>query len=56
VAWQANNIRLSVENFDGENVDELIKICQIHQYFPCQNFAPYGIPYSAKYNGNEKYW
>ena len=42
VVWQAND-RLSVENFDGENVDELIKIHQIRQYFPCQNFAPYGI-------------
>ena len=41
VVWQANG-RLSVENFDGENVDELIKIRQIHQYFPRQNFAPYG--------------
>jgi len=40
--WQANGRRLSVENFDEENVDELIKICQIRQYFPCQNFAPYG--------------
>jgi len=27
----ANGRRLSAENFDGENVDELIKICQIHQ-------------------------
>jgi len=31
---------LSAENFDGENVDKLIKICQ---YFPHQNFVPYGI-------------
>jgi len=43
VVLQANSRRLSVENFDGENVDELIKICQIHQYFPHQNFVPYGI-------------
>jgi len=34
--------RLSVENFNRENVDELIKIRQIRQYFPCQKFAPYG--------------
>jgi len=34
VVWQANSRRLSAENLDGENVDELIKICQIHQYFP----------------------
>jgi len=34
VVWHANGRRLSVENFDGENVDELIKICQIRQYFP----------------------
>jgi len=42
VVWQAaNHRRLSVENFDGQNVDcdELIKI---HQYFPRQNFVPYG--------------
>jgi len=25
VVWHANGRRLSVENFDGENVDELIK-------------------------------
>ena len=42
VFWQANG-RLSAENFDGENVDELIKIRQIRQYFPRQNFALYGI-------------
>jgi len=42
VVWQANG-RLSAENFDRENVDELIKIYQIHQYFPHQKFAPYGI-------------
>jgi len=40
VRQAANGRRLSVENFDQENVDKLIKICQ---YFPCQNFAPYGI-------------
>jgi len=34
VIWYANGRRLSVEKFDGENVDELIKICQIRQYFP----------------------
>jgi len=34
VVWQANGKRLSAENFDRENVDELIKIHQIHQYFP----------------------
>jgi len=39
VVWQANGRRLSEENFDGENLDELIKI---RQYFPRQNFAPYG--------------
>ena len=42
VAWQANDRRLSVENFEMENVDELVKIRQIRQYFPRQNFAPYG--------------
>jgi len=26
VVWQANGRRLSVENFDEENVDKLIKI------------------------------
>jgi len=34
VVWQANVRRLSVENFDWENVDEFVKIRQIHQYFP----------------------
>ena len=23
-----------MENFDRENIDELLEICQIHQYFP----------------------
>ena len=31
-----------MENFDRENIDELLEICQIRQYFPRQNFAPYG--------------
>jgi len=39
VVWQANGRRLSAENFDGENVDELIKIRQIRQYFPPSNFC-----------------
>ena len=34
VFWHANDRRLSVENFDGQNVDELLKIRQIRQYFP----------------------
>jgi len=42
VVWQANGRRSSAENFDGENVYELIKICKIRQYIPCQNFVPYG--------------
>ena len=29
-----------MENFERENIDELLKICQIYQYFSCQNFAP----------------
>ena len=29
-----------MENFDRENIDELLEICQ---YFHCQNFALYGI-------------
>ena len=29
-----------MENFDRENIDELLEICQ---YFPHQNFVPYGI-------------
>jgi len=36
VVWNANGRRLLVENFDGENVDELIKICQ---YFPPSKFC-----------------
>jgi len=39
VVWHANSRRLSVENFDGENVDELIKICQIRQYFSPSKFC-----------------
>jgi len=39
VVWQANGRRLSAENFDRENVDELIKIRQIHQYFPPSKFC-----------------
>jgi len=39
VVWYASGRRLSVENFDGENVDELIKI---HQIFPHQKFMSYG--------------
>jgi len=47
VVWQANG-RLSVENFDRENVDELIK-SQSGQYFPRQKFAPYGKYYIRQY-------
>jgi len=36
VFWHTNGKRLSVENFDGENVDELIKI---RQYFPPSKFC-----------------
>ena len=32
-----------MENFDRENIDELLEIRQIRQYFPRPNFAPYGI-------------
>jgi len=32
-------MRLSSENFYRENVDELIKIRQIHQYFPPSKFC-----------------
>ena len=39
VVWQANDRRLSVENFAGENVDELIKNRQIRQYFPPSKFC-----------------
>jgi len=39
VVWHANGRTLSVENFDGENVDELIKIRQIRQYFPPSKFC-----------------
>jgi len=39
MVWLANGRRLLVENFDGENVDELIKICEIRQYFPPSKFC-----------------
>ena len=38
VFWHVNG-RLSMENFDGENVDELIKIRQTRQYFPPSKFC-----------------
>ena len=31
-----------MENFDRENIDQLLEIRQIRQYFPRQKFAPYG--------------
>ena len=31
-----------MENFDRENIDELLEIHQIRQYFPRQNFASFG--------------
>jgi len=43
VVWHANGRGLSVENFDGENVDELIKIIIFVKIFPRPNFAPYGM-------------
>ena len=30
-----------MENFDRENIDKLLEIRQIRQYFPPSNFAPY---------------
>ena len=35
-----------MENFDRENIDKLLEICQIRQYFPRQNFVPYGNYYT----------
>jgi len=34
VVWQENGRKLSVENFDGENVDKLIKIIKFINIFP----------------------
>ena len=34
-----------MENFDRENIDKLLEIRQICQYFSLQNFAPYGISF-----------
>ena len=31
-----------MENFDRENIDELLEICQICQYFPLLKFVLYG--------------
>jgi len=39
VVWQENGRRLSEKNFDGKNLDESIKIRQIHQYFPLLKFC-----------------
>jgi len=38
VIWKANGRKLSTKNFDGENVDEFIKIHQI-----CQCLSPVKI-------------
>ena len=32
-----------MENFDRENIDELLEIRQIRQYFPRLNFVAYGM-------------
>ena len=32
-----------MENFDGKNIEEMLEIHQICQYFPFQNFVPYMI-------------
>ena len=39
-----------MENFDRENIDELLEICQIRQYFPRQNFALYSMHLPAVAN------
>ena len=40
-----------MENFDRENIDELLEIRQIRQYFPRQNFVPYTVrPAQNNYN------
>ena len=40
-----------MENFDRENIDELLEIRQIRQYFPRQNFAPYGKHFGGLHIG-----
>ena len=46
-----------MENFDRENIDELLEIRQIINIFPLQNFAPYGIwPVGVFGNGLELEW
>ena len=32
-----------MENFDRENIDKLLEICQICQQFSHQNFASFGV-------------
>ena len=39
-----------MENFDRENIDELL---EIRQYFPHQNFAPYGIYLRYEWNNRD---
>ena len=38
-----------MENFHRENIDELLEILQIRQYFPCQNLrrmiSNFHVPY-----------
>jgi len=51
VFWYANSRRLSVENFDGENGNELIKFRQIRQYFPPSKFCTIWYMYSSVCKG-----
>jgi len=39
-------LKINSRKFLWKNVEQLIKFCQIHQYFPHQNFVPYGIWYN----------
>jgi len=52
VVWQANGRRLSVENFDRENVDELIKIRQYS--FPPSKIC--AIRYTSMHTGIHSYY
>ena len=36
-----------MENFDRENIDKLLEICQIRQYFPPSNFCAIRYSYPS---------
>ena len=42
-----------MKSFDGENINELLQICQVHQYFPPSKFC--AVRHKPSYTGNLAY-